>query len=143
MGASLRERLHMMYLGCGSDTTVFLTHLTERVRLYVSVPDSLPCSPVSFGCVRVTLISVVVGITLTLVSLAVSAIGQLRTAGVTAWSPWTLRQFCHLAFARQRASGTLCSKGSLLLFIFHQYNHIILTSIFQRNNYISYPIWRT
>jgi hypothetical protein len=60
IASALGERKDVVYLFGRSELTLLLTFLTERMRLDVTVTDTLPCTTVSFVGGRVTFILVVV-----------------------------------------------------------------------------------
>ena len=74
MGAALTERQDVMYFLGGGDAAILLALLAQRVRLDVSVADTLPRTAVAFVGLGVALVLVVLGIGSLLVFFTVNAV---------------------------------------------------------------------
>ena len=74
MGAALAERQDVMYFLGDGDAPVLLALLAQRVRLDVSVADTLPRTAVAFVGLGVALVLVVLGIGSLLMFFTVNAV---------------------------------------------------------------------
>lgn len=73
--------------------------LTERVRLYITVTDSFPCTPVPTAYSRVPAILLVAFVHKLRVFLTEPPVCMFRTAGIRTRPLWFPRHQLHLLFA--------------------------------------------
>jgi hypothetical protein len=102
----------MVYLLGGCKLAVLAALLAQRVGCDIPVSDAFPRTAITFFGSGVALVLFIPLRFLLFMDRAEPAIRQLRTAGITARSFWSLRQVHHLP-EREKTLGALHSKGQL------------------------------
>ena len=91
MGAALRYRDNMVNFLHRCDSTFFEALFAQRVRRHISGADPVPRTTILTGCVRRSLISIVLLPRIFPVLLAIRSVCQIWTAGIGARSLRFLR----------------------------------------------------
>ena len=99
--------------------------LTERVRLYIAVTDSFPCSPVPTVYSRVPAILLVAFVHKLRVFLTEPPVGKFWTAGIRTRPLWFSRHQLHLLWGIKKATHRINPMNGLALYVIF-YDTIIL-----------------
>ena len=99
--------------------------LTERVRLYIAVTDSFPCTPIPTAYSRVPAILLVAFVHKLRVFLTEPPVGKFRTAGIRTRPLWLSRHQLHLLFGHKESHPQISPVNGLVLYAIF-YDTIIL-----------------
>ena len=104
MRPAFRQRFLMVYFLDRHKNSFPIALLTERVRLYIAVTDSFPCTPVPTAYSRVPAILLVAFVHKSRVFLTEPPVSQFRTAGVGTRPFWFSRHQLHLLLGIKKAT---------------------------------------
>lgn len=85
MCATFCKRNLVMYFFYFNKDSLFVTNLTERMSLNITVTDAFPRTTISSPSVRVSLVLLVTSVLFLLMFLTEPTLGQLGTSGMVAW----------------------------------------------------------
>lgn len=125
MRPAFGQRFLMVYFLDRHKNSFPIALLTERVRLYIAVTDSFPCSPVPTVYSRVPAILLVAFVHKLRVFLTEPPVGKFWTAGIRTRPLWFSRHQLHLLWGIKKATHRINPMNGLALYVIF-YDTIIL-----------------
>lgn len=125
MRTAFGQRFLMVYFLDRYKDPFPITNFTERVRLYIAVTDSFPCTPIPTAYSRIPAILLVAFVHKLRVFLTEPPISQFRTARIRTRPLWFSRHQLHLLFGIKKATHRISPVNGLVLYAIF-YDTIIL-----------------
>lgn len=125
MRPAFGQRFFMVYFLDRHKNSFLITNFTERVRLYIAVTDSFPCTPIPTAYSRIPAILLIAFVLQLRVFLTEPSVGKFRTAGIRTRTLWLPRHQLHLLFGIKKATHRIDPMNGFALYAIF-YDTIIL-----------------